>query len=247
MQIIKPEPFTFKGHKQRAVLLLHGFTGHSADVRMLARHLNKAGYTTHAPIYRGHGETPEDILKYGPDDWWIDAREAFDYVKGLGHEKVAVVGLSLGGTLSLKLAATEKVLGVVPMCTPMFADNQRELTAGFMQFAKEYKQAQQKQADLIQREIQALFEQASLLFGEIAELISQVKGRLPQIDTPIDVVQARLDEMINIDSAPYIYEHVSSVRKGLSWYEKSGHAITFGPERHQLHEDIYEFLEGLDW
>ena len=26
-----------------------------------------------------------------------------------------------------------------------------------------------------------------------------------------------------------------------------GHVITLGPEKEQLHEDIYEFLESLDW
>lgn len=40
MQIKKPEPFTFEAG-DRAVLLLHGFTGHSADVRMLGRFLKK--------------------------------------------------------------------------------------------------------------------------------------------------------------------------------------------------------------
>lgn len=58
MQIKKPEPFTFEAG-DRAVLLLHGFTGHSADVRMLGRFLEKKGYTTHAPIYEGHGVEPE--------------------------------------------------------------------------------------------------------------------------------------------------------------------------------------------
>ena len=36
MQIKKPQPFTFE-EGERAVLLLHGFTGHTADVRMLGR------------------------------------------------------------------------------------------------------------------------------------------------------------------------------------------------------------------
>lgn len=40
MRIKMPEPFTFEGGK-RAVLLLHGFTGNSADVRMLGRFLEK--------------------------------------------------------------------------------------------------------------------------------------------------------------------------------------------------------------
>lgn len=45
MQIKKPEPFTFEAG-DRAVLLLHGFTGHSADVRMFGRFLEKRLYNT---------------------------------------------------------------------------------------------------------------------------------------------------------------------------------------------------------
>ena len=51
MKLASPKPFTFEGG-DRAVLLLHGFTGNSADVRMLGRFLEKKGYTCHAPIYK---------------------------------------------------------------------------------------------------------------------------------------------------------------------------------------------------
>ena len=37
----------------------------------------------------------------------------------------------------------------------------------------------------------------------------------------------------------------NSYEKELKWYEESGHIITLGPEREQLYEDIYEFLELL--
>ena len=40
MRIAQPKPFFFESGK-RAVLLLHGFTGNSADVRMLGRFLEK--------------------------------------------------------------------------------------------------------------------------------------------------------------------------------------------------------------
>lgn len=40
MKLASPKPFTFEGG-DRAVLLLHGFTGNSADVRMLGRYLEK--------------------------------------------------------------------------------------------------------------------------------------------------------------------------------------------------------------
>lgn len=247
MQIIEPEPFTFQQEGSQAVLLLHGFTGNSADVRMIGRFLEKQGYTSHAPVYQGHGKSPEELLKYSPDDWWLDAKKGYEYLKNLGYEKIAVVGLSLGGSLGLKLASEEDVVGVIPMCTPMFADNGKQLTDGFTQFAKQYKQFERKDEEQIKREIDKIFEKAPNTFAEIGQLIDEVRSSLPKIKAPIKVVQARLDEMINTDSAPYIYEHVSSTQKELTWYEKSGHAITFGPERHKLHEDIYQFLQSLPW
>src|SRR5690625_2408409 len=89
MQIIEPKPFTFEGDTDRAVLLLHGFTGNSADVRMLGRFLETKGYTSHAPIYRGHGKSPEELLKYTPDHWVEDSEKAFRHLQKLGYEKIA--------------------------------------------------------------------------------------------------------------------------------------------------------------
>ena len=78
MKLASPKPFTFEGG-DRAVLLLHGFTGNSADVRMLGRFLEKKGYTCHAPIYKGHGVPPEQLVHTGPEDWWKEA-----YNQGMG-------------------------------------------------------------------------------------------------------------------------------------------------------------------
>ena len=43
MQIKLPEPFLFE-ESNRAVLLLHGFTGNSADVRQMGRFYKKRLY-----------------------------------------------------------------------------------------------------------------------------------------------------------------------------------------------------------
>nr|WP_281176868.1 hypothetical protein [Priestia koreensis] len=42
-----------------------------------------------------------------------------------------------------------------------------------------------------------------------------------------------------------IYEQTSTEKKTLKWYEQSGHIITLDQEREQVHEEVYEFLEGL--
>ena len=67
------------------------------------------------------------------------------------------------------------------------------------------------------------------------------------IYAPTFVVQGRHDQMINPESANIIYNEVESDSKELKWYEESRHVITMDKEKDQLHEDVYQFLEKLDW
>lgn len=246
MKIIQPKPFTFEAGP-RAVLLLHGFTSHTADVRMLGRFLEKKGYTSHAPIYRGHGLPPEELLKSNPDEWWEDVQNALEHLKKLGYEEIAVAGLSLGGVLGLKLAYSTQIKAVIPMCAPMFYDNKTQLSQGFKSFSKEYKQLEGKDQATIEKEVQAIVGDSADLFNELKATIEDVKSNVDTIYTPTFVVQASKDQMINPESATYIYEHVEADVKDIKWYEDSTHVITLDTQKETLHEDIYQFLETLDW
>ncbi|MGI8315585.1 alpha/beta hydrolase [Halobacillus mangrovi] len=246
MKIKQPQPFTFE-EGERAVLLLHGFTGHSADVRMLGRFLQKHGYTTHAPIYRGHGKELEALIDARPEEWWADVKEALNHLRELGYEKIAVAGLSLGGVLGLKLAYSEPIKGLITMCAPMFFDNEKQLTQGFEYKARQYKQLEGKDKETIDQEVEEMLGESEGMFKELGKLITSVHDDVDQIYTPTFVVQAEKDEMINTESANYIYEQVEADKKDIKWYKNSGHVITMDKEKEQLHEDILEFLESLDW
>lgn len=246
MKIKRPEPFTFESGP-RAVLLLHGFTGHSADVRILGRFLEKHGYTSHAPIYRGHGAAPEELIETRPQDWWEDALAGYEHLKNLGYKEIAVAGLSLGGVLGLKMAYSLPIKAVIPMCSPMFFDNEKQLTAGFIHFSKQYKQLERKDDDTIAQELTHLLSASRPMFNEIGQFIKKVQKEIDTIYTPTMVVQARQDKMINPESANYIYDKIESDVKKIQWYEQSGHVITLDKEKDLLHEDIFAFLESLDW
>lgn len=246
VKINLPKPFTFEAG-ERAVLLLHGFTGHSADVRMLGRFLEKKGYTCHAPIYRGHGLPPEELIKSTPEEWWSDVKAAYNHLKDLGYKEIAVAGLSLGGVLGLKLAYSEQIKGVVTMCAPMFFDNEEELTKGFRAFSREFKHFEKKDEAVIEEEVNTLMQQSKELFQGVEQTIKEVKSNIDMIYTPTFVLQAEKDEMINTDSANYIYDTVEASEKEIKWYKNSGHVITMDKEKEQLHEDIYMFLESLEW
>ncbi len=246
MKLASPKPFTFEGG-ERAVLLLHGFTGNSADVRMLGRFLEKKGYTCHAPIYKGHGVPPEQLVHTGPEDWWKDVMNAYQHLKDQGYEKIAAVGLSLGGVFSLKLAYTLPILGVVPMCAPMYIKSEEIMYQGILAYAREYKKREQKSPERIEQEMFEFKQTPMNTLKALQELIRDVRNNVDMIYAPTFVVQARHDEMINTDSANIIYNGVESTLKNIKWYEDSTHVITLDKQREELHEDVYNFLEQLDW
>ncbi|MGG3520846.1 carboxylesterase [Bacillus pseudomycoides] len=246
MKLASPKPFTFEGG-DRAVLLLHGFTGNSADVRMLGRFLEKKGYTCHAPIYKGHGVPPEQLVRTGPEDWWKDVMAAYQHLKDQGYEKIAAVGLSLGGVFSLKLAYTLPILGVVPMCAPMYIKSEEIMYQGILAYAREYKKREQKSPEQIAEEMMEFKKTPMNTLKALQDLIRDVRNNVDMIYAPTFVVQARHDEMINTDSANIIYNGVESTLKEIKWYEDSTHVITLDKQRDELHEDVYNFLEQLDW
>ena len=60
--------FYWKGSSV-GILLIHGFTATSVEVRGLATHLHQAGYTVAGPLLPGHGTSPEEMNRYSWKDW----------------------------------------------------------------------------------------------------------------------------------------------------------------------------------
>lgn len=244
MKKVVPQPFTFEGG-EKAVLLLHGFTGNTADVRMLARYLNERGYTCHAVQYKGHGVPPEELVKTGPTDWWKDVEDGYQLLRDKGHERIAVAGLSLGGVFSLKLGYTVPIKGIVTMCAPMYIKSEEVMYEGVLEYARNYKKFEGKSPEQIEEEIKEFAPMNTL--KALQQLMTDVRNNIDMIYAPTFIAQARHDHMINPDSANIIYNEVEATKKELKWYEESGHAITLDKERDKLHEDVYQFLESLDW
>lgn len=246
MRIKLPQPFFFEGGK-RAVLLLHGFTGNSSDVRLLGRFLEKKGYTCHAPHYKGHGVPPEELVKTGPADWWKDVMMGYDFLKSNGYDEIAVAGLSLGGVFSLKIGYNVPIKGIIPMCAPMYLKSEEIMYQGVLDYARNYKKYEGKTPEEIELEMNKFVQTPMKTLKALQDLIADVRNHIDHIYAPTFVVQARHDQMINTDSANIIYKSIESPIKKIKWYEESGHIITLDKERDQLHEDVYNFLESLDW
>ncbi len=105
--------FLTEGFGQKTVLVIHGL---SPDLRMwddgIVNGLNRTGYQLVRYDIRGHGESDAPDVGYCYRQYARDAVALFDHLQ---LERVAVVGLSLGGGIALQLAldAPERVAGAV--------------------------------------------------------------------------------------------------------------------------------------
>ncbi|WP_370512002.1 alpha/beta hydrolase [Lysinibacillus sp. BW-2-10] len=240
------KPFFFEAGK-RAVLLLHGFTGSSSDVRILGRFLEKNGYTCHAPHYKGHGVPPEQLIETAPNDWWKDVLQGYETLKEAGYTEIAVAGLSLGGVFSLKLSMEKPLKGIVTMCSPMTMRTTDKMFEGVIKYAYDYKRFEGKDEVQIEQEIEAIRTKGMPSLPELQQLVVNVRSELDMIYAPILVVQSKNDEVIDPNSAHIIYDEVESLKKEIKWFEHSKHVITLDQEKQQLHETVLNFLESLDW
>ena len=244
MQIKLPEPFFFE-EGNRAVLLLHGFTGNSSDVRQLGRYLQKKGYTSYAPQYEGHAAPPEEILSSSPFVWFKDALDGYDFLVDKGYDEIVVAGLSLGGCYALKLSLNRDVKGIITMCSPMYIKTEGSMFNGVLEYARNFKKYEGKDEATIEKEKTNI--KTTDTIKEIQGQIQDVRDHIDEVMDPLLVVQAEQDQMINTDSANVIYNESESDEKDIKWYANSGHVITIGKEKELVFEDVYNFLESLDW
>lgn len=106
------EPWSHAGGPHGA-LVLHGFTGNPGSMRGLAEALAAAGFTVELPRLPGHGTTVEDMIPTGFPDWLATAEAAYADLAAR-CEKVVVVGLSMGGSLTAWLGSDHpEIAGLV--------------------------------------------------------------------------------------------------------------------------------------
>jgi carboxylesterase len=102
---------------ENAVLLLHGFTNSPQQFDLLAQQFYARGCNVYVPRIVRHGQKDRltDILAdLTGRELAQTALEAYRLASGLG-ERISVVGLSLGGAMSLWLAQTQTLDLAVPI------------------------------------------------------------------------------------------------------------------------------------
>lgn len=121
------EPFVHNGSDDIGVLLCHGFTGTPQSLRPWGEHLAAENVTVRCPRLPGHGTAWREMNRTRWTDWY--GRVAEDLTELTARcTTVVVCGLSMGGTLALRLAEEHgtAVAGLV-LVNPSVTSLRREM------------------------------------------------------------------------------------------------------------------------
>lgn len=82
------------------MLVLHGFTGNPSSMRLQAEAFAALDYHVELPRLPGHGTTIDDMLTTDWSDWSGEVEAAYQRLAAR-TDKIVVMGLSMGGSLTL--------------------------------------------------------------------------------------------------------------------------------------------------
>lgn len=240
--------FLPKGPK--AVLLLHAYTGTPNDVRMLARKLEKEGYTVLAPLFMGHGTMdPRDILSQNPLEWWQDARNAMQFLIDKGYQEIATFGLSLGGIFATKLMEEyqDVIVGGGSFSSPVFPSENHNIFPNFLAYCEIIFNRKGLSQEEVELELKKLTDPLLTQLSLINDVTKDVYHGLDKIDCPVFLAQSAQDEMIEASHVYRIAEKLAHLDHETHWYAKSTHVLTVSKDRHQFEQDMIYFLSKLAW
>lgn len=120
------EPWSHTGSGQSGAVVLHGFTGNPASMRGVATALADAGFHIELPLLPGHGTSVDDMLPTRWADWIGEAEAAYQRLSQRATY-IVVVGLSMGGALTLRLGADHPEIAGLVCINPVAQPQQPEI------------------------------------------------------------------------------------------------------------------------
>ena len=251
-----------------AIIFLHGFKATPLQFKELSYYFSK-NYNVIVPLYPGHGTNKEDFKKTYFSQWYKSAKDVY-FEARKKYKKVFICGLSMGGTITLKLAeefCCDKNLapdGIICISAPVFLNN---LAKGIIYdfrlyfdryiswFIKELKNKPNTgDKDGAINDVPPDYDPFdfpvqvhSLKMG-----MYETTKNLKSVKAPILLMQAKEDETVPFANLDYIKQNVSSkiikVKEfNLRDWKHTKHVIiNYNSTKKQVRNEIEKFLSLLN-
>ena len=236
------EPFASDGGRTGA-LLVHGFTGTPQSMRPWAEHLAAAGLTVRLPRLPGHGTTWREMNLTRWQDWYGEAERAFDDLRGR-CDSVFVMGLSMGGTLSLRLAEerASEVAGLVLVNPSLLTQNPAARLLPLLQWFVPSVKAIGNDVKAEGVTEQAYDRTPVKAAASLSRLWAKTTADLGRIVAPILLFRSAEDHVVEPASARLLRAQVSSSQVEEVVLENSYHVATLDNDRQRIFDGSLDFV-----
>lgn len=238
------EPFSADGGPVGA-LVIHGFTGMPGSMRPWAEHLAAAGLAVRLPRLPGHGTRWQDANKVSWEDWYGEVDRAFDDLLAR-CDSVFVTGLSMGGTLALRLAEVrgDDVAGLVLVNPALYTLRKdakllpvlRFVVPMFPPVGSDIKKPGVVEPAYSKLPVKGAW-QLSLLWKE-------TRADLAKVTQPLLVFTSRDDHTIEPVNSTSVMDGVSSTDKRQVILENSFHVATMDNDAPLIFDESLEFIRA---
>jgi carboxylesterase len=239
------EPFSHSGSAS-GVLVLHGFTGNPQSLRPLAGALAEAGFTVDLPLLPGHGTAVEDMIPTRWADWSGGAEAAYTKLAARCDE-VALVALSMGGTLACWLAEQHAEIKGLALVNPFIdppAESFRDVLRGLL--AAGTAVAPGVGSDIAKEgAVESAYPGtpvAAVL--SLFEGIDTVAAGLARIACPVLLLSSRTDHVVPTSSGDVLQAGVAGPVERV-WLENSFHVATLDNDADEVTARAVAFVRGV--
>jgi len=231
-----------------AVLLLHGLTGSTFEVRPVAERLSEAGFRCLAPLMAGHGGGPEDLLGVPWTEWVAKARRDLDRLRGA--RRTFVVGSSMGALAACALAHDhpEKVDALVLLAPAMELTLAGRLAALLGRTGLFWRTVVPKGSGSDVRDAEMRRRNpclAGVPLGAVAELealAAFVDRAAPGIAAPALVIAGGQDHTVTLSGARRLAGRIGSGPARVEVLPESWHLVAVDVERERCADLVEAFL-----
>ncbi|MCA9970450.1 MAG: alpha/beta fold hydrolase, partial [Anaerolineales bacterium] len=223
------------------VLLLHGLTATTVEVRALAARLHAAGYTVAGPLLPGHGTSPAALNRTTWREWLETAAAAAHRLLTI-CDHVFVGGESTGAVLALHLAADMPQLAGVLAYAPAIRLQLRPVDVWAMHLLAPFVPALPKGSLDVAAAWQGYPVNPLKAAVQLLRLQRATQRRLPQVTQPVLVVQGAHDTTIHPDSGRIILDGVASRQTALHVMPESSHVVLIDRELEAVVEVTVGFV-----
>jgi carboxylesterase len=205
------------------------------------------GHTVLGIRLPGHATHPQDLPRMRWMDWLHAVEDGYHMLHSAGCQ-VFIMGLSMGGILTLTAAARLPFAGAVAMSTPYCLPPDPRLP--YIQYLSwlmpEVPKAEGEWQDLRMAQEHVTYPAFPTRgLAELRDLLTVMRRSLAQIRCPVLLAQSRNDGGIAPESMERIYAALGPSDKTMLWLEKSGHIITRDQERQRVFEAAENFIRRI--